>query len=101
MNPLMRMGIAGHVKLYRSSNGTKGGSIKGMPVLLLSTTGRKSGKERTVPLVYVEDGENWLIAASAGGAPKSPAWFFNIQADNRVTVQVGTEVHGAEAVLGA
>ncbi len=97
MNPLMKLGIAGHVKLYRSTNGKAGGVIQGLPVLLLTTTGRKSGKERTVPLVFIEDDGNRYITASAAGAPTHPAWFLNLQAQPAVQVQIGADTRAVTA----
>ena len=91
MNPLMKFGIAGHVKLYRSSGGKRGAEVTGMPVLLLTTTGRKSGKPRTVPLVYTEKDGIRYIAGSYGGNPKHPAWFLNLRENPNVKVQVGAD----------
>ena len=57
-------------------------------VLLLTSTGRKSGKQRTVPLVYIRDGSAYVITASAGGAEKHPGWFFNVQSHPQATIEV-------------
>ncbi len=97
MNPLMRLGIAGHVKLYRSTKGRKGNEIKGMPVLLITTVGRKSGEARTVPLVFVEHEGKRVIAASAAGAPSHPAWFLNMEANPAITVELGEDRYEAVA----
>lgn len=79
-----------HVALFRLTRGRVGGRIgNGLPVLLLTTTGRKSGKARTTPLLYVEDGGRYVIVASVGGAPKHPAWYLNLQADPSATIEVG------------
>jgi len=99
MNALMRLGIAGHVKLYRSTGGRKGAMVQGMPVLLVTTTGRRSGQPRAVPLVYIRDGDHYVIAASAGGAPKHPAWFLNLRDQPAVRVQVGAEEWDAAAEI--
>ena len=65
-----------HVALYRVSGGRLAGRIpSGAPVLLLTTTGRKSGKQRTTPLLYLEDAGRYVVIASVGGAPKHPAWY--------------------------
>jgi deazaflavin-dependent oxidoreductase (nitroreductase family) len=61
----------------------------GGPVLLLNTTGRKSGQRRTNPLLYVRDGEDFVLIASNGGAPKHPAWYLNLMATPDATVEVG------------
>lgn len=97
MNPVFRLFVRGHVWLYRASGGRRGGSIGGMPVLLLSTRGRKSGAERTVPVVrWVENGETYVIA-SMGGQPQHPGWFFNLAANPVVEVQVGKDQWRARA----
>ena len=61
----------------------------GAPVLLLTTTGRKSGKKRTIPLLYLEDGVNLVVVASNGGAPRHPAWWSNLCANPEATVEIG------------
>jgi len=75
--------------LYRRSGGKVGGSMRGAPVLLLTTTGRKSGKPRTVPLLYLRAGNALAVVASEGGAPRHPAWFFNLQAEPGVEIELG------------
>ena len=87
--------IALHVWLYRMLGGR--GVDLGGRVLLLTTRGRKSGKERTVPLMFLRDGEGYLLAASAAGQPKHPAWFFNLRDNPEVTVQVGSRVRKMKA----
>ena len=62
---------------------------KTAPVLLLTTTGRKSGKQRTLPLLYLEDGGRYVVIASVGGAPKHPAWYLNLLANPTATIEVG------------
>jgi deazaflavin-dependent oxidoreductase (nitroreductase family) len=70
-----------HVTLYRLTNGRIGGRfIAGSPILLLTTTGRKTGKRRTRPLAYVRDGERSVLCASNGGAPTHPGWYHNLAA---------------------
>jgi deazaflavin-dependent oxidoreductase (nitroreductase family) len=97
MNPIGRLFIAGHVRLYRMSNGRFGSSISGLPVALVTTTGRKTGKARTVPVASFEDNGDVLVIASFGGAPQHPAWFNNLVAKPDVTVQVGSRVYPARA----
>jgi len=94
-----------HVRLYRLTSGKIGGHMNGVDVLLLKTIGRKSGKTRTTPLMYKQDGNDYLIAASAAGAPKHPGWYWNavkgtdpveIQVlDQKITVNV-TDTQGEE-----
>jgi deazaflavin-dependent oxidoreductase (nitroreductase family) len=80
-----------HVALYRLTRGRIGGRAFGAPVLLLTTRGRKTGKLRTTPLLYLEDGDRLVVVASKGGAPRHPAWFLNLAADPEVTVERGRE----------
>jgi deazaflavin-dependent oxidoreductase (nitroreductase family) len=75
--------------LYRLSGGRVGGSLKGAPVLLLEHVGRRSGKRRTTPLLYLRDGENLVLVASRGGSDAQPAWWLNLRAAGRATVQIG------------
>ena len=77
-------------RIYRGSGGRLGGRLgKGVPVLLLTTTGRKTGKRRTTPLLYVEEGDGYLVVASVGGAPSHPAWYLNPRSNPAATMQVG------------
>ncbi len=76
------------VFLYTSTGGRIGGKMNGGDVLLLTTTGRKSGKQRTIPLIYIRDGSAYVITASAGGADKHPGWFFNVRSNPQATIQV-------------
>jgi deazaflavin-dependent oxidoreductase (nitroreductase family) len=80
---------ATHNALYRASGGKIGGRFGKAPVLLLTTTGRKSGKTRTAPLLYLGEGDDLVLIASKGGSPSHPAWFLNLQANPDVEVQVG------------
>lgn len=99
------MKVAGtiHIRLYRLSGGKVGGSVGGMPILLLTTTGRKTGRARTWPLGYVTDGDRLVVVASALGQADHPAWYLNLRANPRVTVRRGaaTRVMVAETAGGA
>jgi F420H(2)-dependent quinone reductase len=75
-----------HSFLFRLTKGRFGRNIRGAPVLVLETLGRTSGKVRSVPLLFVEDGGDWVVMASSGGDPQHPAWFMNLEADPRATV---------------
>jgi deazaflavin-dependent oxidoreductase (nitroreductase family) len=79
------------VELYESSGGTKGTTLldTGMPVILLTTLGAKSGKIRKTPLMRVEHDGTYAVVASLGGAPKHPVWYFNIRSEPRVELQDG------------
>lgn len=78
-----------HPKLYRWSNGRIGGSMMGMPILLLTTTGRKSGLLRTKALMYLPHGENVVVIASILGEPRHPFWWLNLEADPNAFVEIG------------
>jgi deazaflavin-dependent oxidoreductase (nitroreductase family) len=97
MNPLAQMFIRAHVSVYRLTAGRLGGKIGTLPVVLLTTTGKKTGKQRTVPLGSFEDGGDRLVVASAAGSPTHPAWFNNLAANPKVTVQLGPDVYEARA----
>jgi F420H(2)-dependent quinone reductase len=77
--------------VYRLSGGRIAGSMDRAPVLLLHHVGRKSGEERVAPLLYLPDGEDMVVVASYGGAPKNPAWFHNLKAAPETTVEIGRE----------
>ena len=78
-----------HSSIYRASEGRVWGKMFGGNVLLLNTTGRKSGQRRTTPLLYLRDGEDFVVIASNGGAPKHPAWYLNLKANPETTVELG------------
>lgn len=78
-----------HSSIYRASDGRVWGTMFGGPILLLNTTGRKSGQRRTTPLMYASDGEDFILIASNGGAPNHPAWYLNLMAKPDATVEVG------------
>ncbi len=85
------------IEEFRANGGETFGPFKGRPLLLLTTTGAKSGEQRTTPLVYSKDGERLVIIASMGGAPKHPSWYLNLVANPEATVEVGTEKFTARA----
>jgi deazaflavin-dependent oxidoreductase (nitroreductase family) len=81
-----------HVEAYRATGGERGYAWRGTHILLLTTTGRKSGEPRTTPLIHVADGDRrWVVIASKGGAPENPSWFENLVADPDATIQVQAE----------
>lgn len=92
-----RVFIQGHVKFYQAT----GGRLAGKELLLLTTTGRKTGRLRVNPLRRIEDGDNYLIAASVGGAPSHPGWYFNVKDNPHVQVQVGSTVENRIARITA
>ena len=81
-----------HVALYRATGGRIGGRFRGGSALLLTVTGRKSGRRRTTPLLYIRDGDAFVVAASNGGMDWEPAWWLNLKANPAAEVQVGPEV---------
>ena len=78
-----------HRALYKWTNGFFGGRVIGMPVLLLTTTGRRSRQPRTTPLTYLEHEDAFVVIASCLGEPKHPAWWLNLQATPSASVQIG------------
>ena len=88
---MMRMISGTHEFWYRLSGGLIGGRVDGLPILLLTTTGRKSGKRRTMPLVYLPDGDNMVVIASNGGADQHPAWWLNLRSNPKADVQIGRD----------
>jgi deazaflavin-dependent oxidoreductase (nitroreductase family) len=101
MNPIANKAIAaGNVAaswLYRRSKGRLGGSAKGIPVLLLTVPGRKTGKPRCVPLAYFEHAEGYLVTASAGGVKANPQWIHNLAAAGRARIDIGQDHHDVVA----
>ena len=87
------------IEEFRNNEGKVSGSFAERPLLLLSTTGAKTGQQRINPLMYLPDGDRWLVFASKGGAPTSPDWFHNLVAHPIVTVEVGTEAFEADATV--
>jgi deazaflavin-dependent oxidoreductase (nitroreductase family) len=83
---------AEHVRVYRETGGERGYHWRGTTILLLTTRGRRSGEERTTPLIHRVDGDSWVVVASKGGAPENPAWYENLLAEPDATIQVLDEV---------
>lgn len=96
-SPVMRTMQRANTWLYRRSNGRLGGQMRGAPVCLLTTRGAKSGQPRTVPLLYLADGERVIVVASKGGVPEHPLWYRNLTADPQVQVQIGGDVRKLRA----
>jgi F420H(2)-dependent quinone reductase len=81
-----------HLTLYRLTNGRLGGRfIADSPILLLTSTGRRTGKRRTRPLAYVRDGDRYVLCASNGGSPTHPGWYHNLSTTGRAEIQVGPQ----------
>lgn len=77
-----------HVRLYRETHGEQGYVWNGAPILLLTTTGRRSGEARTIPIIYTPYQNGYVIIASKGGSPTHPLWYLNVLEDAHVEVQV-------------
>jgi len=90
---------AGVIKEFRENGGKVGGQFAGAPLILLITTGAKSGQPRTSPLVHSTDGDHLVIIASKAGAPTNPDWYYNLVANPEVTVEQGTEKFQARATV--
>ena len=94
---LMKVRSAIHRLCYKLTGGAIGGGSAGMPILLLTTTGRKTGRPRTTPLLYVTDGENIVVVASNGGRPRHPHWWLNLVDNPEAEVQVRNEKRRVKA----
>ncbi|MFM8829117.1 MAG: nitroreductase family deazaflavin-dependent oxidoreductase [Actinomycetota bacterium] len=90
--------VADHVRQYVQSGGTEGHHWQpGVPTLLLTTRGKKSGTARRTALIYGMAGDDYVVMASYGGAPKHPDWYVNLHADPEVVIQVGEDIMAATA----
>jgi deazaflavin-dependent oxidoreductase (nitroreductase family) len=99
MNPIAKLFLATNVGLFRATGGKIGSSMFGGQILLLTTKGAKSGKERTVPVMFFEDGGDRVVIASAGGSPVHPAWYKNLSGDPNVGVEVKGKKYRARAAV--
>jgi deazaflavin-dependent oxidoreductase (nitroreductase family) len=87
------------IEEFRANAGKVGGNFEGSPMVLLHTTGAKTGKERVNPLMYLPEGDKVVVFASKGGAPESPDWFHNLKANPDVTMELGTETVTGRATI--
>ncbi len=97
--PSPRQWVAEQVELYEGSGGTAGLTLRdtGLPVIIVTNRGRKTGAIRKTPLMRVVDGANYILVASQGGAPEHPVWYHNLKADPRIEVRDQTEVYSMRA----
>ena len=93
--------VADHIKSYVESDGAEGHMWRGVPTLLLTTIGRKSGQARRSALIYGKDGDRYVIVGSRGGAPTHPQWFLNLRDNPEVELQVGAEKFRARARIAS
>ena len=94
---VLKLGSGMHAGVYRATGGKLFGRMGKSPILLLNTVGRKSGKKRTSPLLYVMDGDDFVVIASKGGAATHPAWYLNLMANPEATVEIGDREVQVEA----
>ena len=85
--------VAEQVELYEGSCGTDGTTLRGMPVIIVTNRGRKTGAIRKTPLMRVVDGSSYVLVASRGGAPTNPLWYYNLKAYPNVEIRDRTEVY--------
>lgn len=91
--PSTRDWVREQVELYESSGGTQGTTLRdtGLPVIVVTNQGNRTGAVRKTPLMRVKDGDNYILVGSQGGAPKNPVWVYNLRADDAVSIQDETE----------
>lgn len=85
--------VADHVELYESSGGTEGTTMHGLPVVIVTNKGSKTGAIRKTPLMRAVDGQNYILIASRGGAHSHPLWYHNLKASPDVEIRDGTQVY--------
>ena len=85
--------VADQVELYEKSEGTKGTTMAGLPVVIVTNKGWKTGAIRKTPLMTVVDGDRYILVASQGGAPKNPFWYYNLTANPNVEIRDGVNVY--------
>ncbi len=99
-NPSIKLFWLLHLKIYQWTSGKVGNILRGLPVLLLTTKGKKTGQLRTKALMYLPYNDNFVVIASNLGKDNHPAWWFNLQAEPKASVQIGSSkftVHAREA----
>ena len=86
--------VRNQVELYESSGGTQGTTLRdtGLPVIIVTNTGNKTGATRKTPLMRVKDGDSYVLVGSQGGAPKNPVWVYNLRSNPEVELRDGTDV---------
>jgi deazaflavin-dependent oxidoreductase (nitroreductase family) len=96
---VLRVANGLHVALYRLSGGKLANNIANLPILLITTLGRKSGKPHTNPVVYIKDGQDYLVSASTGGMDWHPGWYFNLRNKPEAKIQVGDQTFAVKATI--
>jgi deazaflavin-dependent oxidoreductase (nitroreductase family) len=87
------------IEEFRANEGRVGGMFEGAPILLLHTVGRRTGRERVNPLMYLPDADRWIVFATKGGHVAHPHWLLNVEAHPNVTIEVGTETIPVKATI--
>ena len=85
--------VAEQVDLYESSGGTEGTTLRGLPVVIVTNIGRRTGAIRKTPLMRVVDGKSYILVGSMGGAPKHPVWYYNLKENPNVEIRDGVHVY--------
>jgi deazaflavin-dependent oxidoreductase (nitroreductase family) len=88
----------GIIDEFHANEGRVGGFFEGATMLILHTTGRRTGREHVTPAVYLPDGDRWVVIGSKGGAPADPDWVRNLEANPEATIEVGTETIPVRAI---
>lgn len=102
MKLFLKLFLGFHIFVYRLTNGRIMGAMGAMKVLLLTTTGRKTGQKRTIPITYMLDEQNnYVITASNGGQSSHPGWFFNLKTNSQATLQIGNKQITAVAEIAS
>ena len=96
---VMRIGNGVHAALYRMSGGKFANRIANLPILLITTFGRKSGKPHTNPVVYIQEGQDYLVSASNGGMDSHPGWYFNLKNRPEATIRIGDQTFNVKATI--
>jgi deazaflavin-dependent oxidoreductase (nitroreductase family) len=98
---IMRAGNRIHVAIYRRSKGKIANRIANLPLLLITTYGRKTGNPSTTPVVYLQDGEDYLVSATAGGTDWDPGWYLNLKARPQARIEIGEQAFDVQAMIAA
>lgn len=96
---IMRAANNAHVGLYRLSGGKFANQVANLPILLLTTFGRKTGKPHTNPVVYLKEGEDFVVSASVGGMDWHPGWYLNLKHKPQARIQIGSRVLNVRAAI--
>lgn len=99
LKPILRFANSIHVSLYRMSGGKFANRAAGMPILLLTSTGRKSGKPHTNPVIYLKEGEEYIVSASTGGMTWHPNWYFNLKSNPDAEILVADQTFKVKATI--